>query len=160
MEVIRAPVWRESQRAAQLKCGEEEMKKKQQTKKWMRQSTRVTMWAMPSLSLELLLVSAGMLVLLTDLNYLAWAQNGPSGTWSDAQFDDTLIRNSVGNLFRLIEGAFGALIMVVSGIGAIVAAAMGAYRAAVGMIVVAVGSFILRALVSLFFGSEFQDYEV
>ena len=50
--------------------------------------------------------------------------------------------------------------MVVSGIGAIVAAAMGAYRAAVGMIVVAVGSFILRALVSLFFGSEFQDYEV
>ena len=115
---------------------------------------------MPLRSLELLLISAGMLVLLTDLNYLAWAQNGPGGTWSEAQFDDTLIRNSVGNLFRLIEGAFGALIMVVSGIGAIVAAAMGAYRAAVGMIVVAVGSFILRALVSLFFGSEFQDYEV
>lgn len=79
-------------------------------------------------------------------------------TFSEANFDDTLIRNSVGNLFKLIEGAFGALIMVVAGLGAIVAAAMGAYRAAVGMLVVAVGAFILRALVSLFFGTDYDDY--
>lgn len=66
------------------------------------------------------------------------------------------IRGAVELLFRLIEGSFGALIMVVAGIGAIVAAAFGAYRAAVGMLVVAVGAFILRSLVSLFFG-DFSD---
>ena len=83
---------------------------------------------------------------------------GNAQTFSEANFDDTLIRGSVGNLFKLIEGAFGALIMVVAGLGAIVAAAMGAYRAAVGMLVVAVGAFILRALVSLFFGTDYEDY--
>ena len=102
----------------------------------------------------------GVALLGSGLVELSLAQGGgPSGSYSQAQFDDTLIRNSVGNLFKLIEGAFGALIMVVSGLGAIVAAAMGAYRAAVGMLVVAVGAFILRSLVSLFFGAEFQDYE-
>ena len=49
--------------------------------------------------------------------------------------------------------------MVVAGLGAIVAAAMGAYRAAVGMLVVAVGAFILRALVSLFFGTDYADFD-
>ncbi len=83
---------------------------------------------------------------------------GPLGSFSPANFQDDLIRNAVGNLFRLIEGAFGALIMVVSGLGAIVAAAMGAYRAAIGMLVVAVGAFILRSLVSLFFGTDYTDY--
>ena len=84
---------------------------------------------------------------------------GPTGSFSEAAYDDQLVRSSVGNLFRLIEGAFGALIMVVSGLGAIVAAAMGAYRAAVGMLVVAVGAFILRALVSLFFGTDFESFD-
>ena len=103
----------------------------------------------------------GVALLGGGLTELALAQGGgPAGSWSQAQFDDTLIKNSVGNLFKLIEGAFGALVMVVSGLGAIVAAAMGAYRAAVGMLVVAVGAFILRSLVSLFFGTDYQDYEV
>lgn len=79
-------------------------------------------------------------------------------SFSKASYDDGLVKASVGNLFCLIEGAFGALIMVVAGLGAIVAAAMGAYRAAVGMLVVAVGAFILRSLVSLFFGAEFSGY--
>jgi hypothetical protein len=78
----------------------------------------------------------------------------------DADFDDTLIRNSTGNLFRLIEGAFGALIMVVAGIGAIIAAAVGNYKLAYALIVVAVGAFILRALVSLFFGTNYEAYDV
>lgn len=84
---------------------------------------------------------------------------GPTGSYSEANFQDDLIRSGVGNLFRLIEGAFGALIMVVAGLGAIIAAAMGAYRAALGMLVVALGAFILRALVSLFFGTQFQVYD-
>jgi len=51
----------------------------------------------------------------------------------------------------LIEGSFGALIMIVAGLVAIIAAAMGAYRAAMAALVVAVGAFILRAFVTAFF---------
>jgi len=51
--------------------------------------------------------------------------DGPSGSCATPDFEPVLIENAVGNLFRLIEGAFGALIMVVAGLGAIVAASMG-----------------------------------
>lgn len=106
-----------------------------------------------------LLLLLGFSLLVGGMTELSVAQEGPSGSFTEAAFEDELIRASVGNLFKLIEGAFGALVMVVAGLGAIIAAAMGAYRAAVGMLVVAVGAFILRALVSLFFGSNYQDYE-
>ncbi len=107
-----------------------------------------------------LLMVFGCTLLVGGLTELTIAQGqGPTGSFSEAGFEDDLIRNSVANLFKLIEGAFGALVMVVSGLGAIIAAAMGAYRAAVGMLVVAVGAFILRALTSLFFGTDYQDYE-
>lgn len=84
------------------------------------------------------------------------AQDGLFGmrTVEAPEFDQGLISCAVGSIYELIEGSFGALIMVVAGLGAIIAAAMGAYRAMVGMLVVAVGSFILRALVSLFFASH------
>lgn len=108
-----------------------------------------------------LLLLLGIVLLTGGLVEFSAAQGpGPAGSFSEADFDDTLIKNSVGNLFKLVEGAFGALIMVVAGLGAIVAAAMGAYRAAVGMLVVAVGAFILRSLVSLFFGTDYQDYSI
>ncbi len=109
------------------------------------------------------MLAVGVVLLTGGLVELSLAQGGsgggPTGSWSEAAYDDTLVRNAVGNLFRLVEGAFGALVMVVAGLGAIVAAAMGAYRAAVGMLVVAVGAFILRALVSLFFGDNYQSFE-
>lgn len=54
-------------------------------------------------------------------------------------------------LFELIEGNLGSLIMIAAGLGAIIASAFGAYRAAVGLLVVAVGAFILRSLVVIFF---------
>ncbi len=71
---------------------------------------------------------------------------------SKANYNDSLVKKAIGNIFCLIEGAFGALIMVIAGLGAIIAASMGAYRSSVSMLVVAVGAFILRSLVSLFFG--------
>lgn len=76
----------------------------------------------------------------------------------DGPYDDTLQRNAVGNLFKFMEGSFGALVMTVAGIGAIIAASMGAYKAAVGIMVVAIGAFILRALVSLFFGTDYEEF--
>ncbi len=106
------------------------------------------------------LLLAGAALLIIGLKGVAAAQGaGPLGYSGEAEFDPELIHCAVGHLFMLIEGAFGALIMVVSGIGAIMAAAMGAYRACLGMLVVAVGSFILRSLVSLFFGTDFPTCE-
>ncbi len=89
---------------------------------------------------------------------LVEVSNAQLSSFSQAEYHDSLVRNAIGNLFSLIEGAFGALIMVVAGLGAIVAAAMGAYRAALGMLVVAVGAFILRSLVSLFFGTDYSAW--
>lgn len=107
-----------------------------------------------------LLLMFGSCLLLGGLVDISNAQgDGPTNSFTEAAYDDELVRNAVGNLFKLVEGAFGALIMVVAGLGAIVAAAMGAYRAAVGMLVVAVGAFILRALVSLFFGTDYADFD-
>ena len=67
---------------------------------------------------------------------------------------------STGNILRFIEGAFGALVMVGAGLGAIVAAAFGAYKAAISLLFVAVGAFILRAIVSLFFGTNYPAYDL
>ena len=116
--------------------------------------TRVCSWVRDNASLVLLII--GFVLLSGGLTQLSLAQDGT--TFSEAEYDPQWVRFAVGNLFKLIEGPFGALIMVISGLGAIVAAAMGAYKAAVGMLVVAVGAFILRSLVSLFFGTNFEDY--
>ena len=107
-----------------------------------------------------LLLAVGTVLIVGGMTDLSLAQDQAATlSASEANFQDELIRGAVGNLFQLIEGAFGALIMVVAGLGAIVAAAMGAYRAAVGMLVVAVGAFILRSLVSLFFGTDFEQFQ-
>jgi len=105
----------------------------------------------------LFLTGFSLVVLLSAQAVLA--QSSDPLTFSEANFEDSLIRNSVGNLFMLIEGAFGALIMVAAGLIAIIAAGLGQYRAALGMLVVAVGAFILRALVSLFFGTNYEYYQ-
>lgn len=121
--------------------------------------TRILICAQGHVTAFLLML--GFVLLAGGIVELTAAQaGGPSGSFSEASFDDELIRHSVGNLFKLIEGAFGALVMVVAGVMAIVAAAMGQYRAALGMLVVAVGAFILRALVSLFFGTDYSDFEI
>ncbi len=99
---------------------------------------------------DVLLLVLGVGLLTLGLTEISHAKSAPT-------YAETDVRTAVALLFRLIEGAFGALVMVVAGLGAIIAAAMGAYRAALGMLVVAVGAFILRALVSLFFG-EFESY--
>ena len=106
--------------------------------------------------LNTMMVVLGAAILLTGLNQLSHA--GTVTSFSEANYDASLVRGAVGNIFRLIEGPFGALVMVVAGLGAIVSAAMGAYRGALALVVVAIGAFILRALVSLFFGTTFSSF--
>jgi hypothetical protein len=67
------------------------------------------------------------------------------------QYNDDRINNAVNAIMTYLEGSFGALIMAASGIGAIMSAAFGQYKAALSLMVVAVGSFILRSLIGTFF---------
>lgn len=78
--------------------------------------------------------------------------------FSEAGFNDSLIRNAVGNIFSIIEGSFGALLMVGAGIAAIISAVFGSYKNATSMLILAIGTFALRTAVSLFFGINFQSY--
>jgi len=68
-----------------------------------------------------------------------------------ANYNDARIAESADVILTFLNGAFGALVMVASGIGAIISGAFGQYRAALGLMVVAVGSFIVRSLISTWF---------
>jgi hypothetical protein len=72
----------------------------------------------------------------------------------DVEYNDVRLANAVDRIFTYLEGSFGALIMVASGLGAIMSAAFGQYKAALGCLVVAVGAFILRSVLSTFFNTE------
>lgn len=65
------------------------------------------------------------------------------------------MRTALAVVFYYLEGPLGALVMVACGLGAIVSAAIGQYRAALGLMVVAVGAFILRNLTATFFPDAF-----
>lgn len=69
----------------------------------------------------------------------------------NSAYDDQRIQGALARIFRMLEGSFGALIMVCSGLGAILSSAFGQYRAALGCLVVAVGAFILRSITATFF---------
>jgi hypothetical protein len=70
------------------------------------------------------------------------------------RFNDARVTESVNGVLTYLEGSFGALVMVAAGIGAIMSAAFGQYRAALALMVVAVGAFILRSLMSTFFNDS------
>lgn len=72
----------------------------------------------------------------------------------ETTYNDQRLVNSVNAILTYIEGSFGALVMVAAGIGAILSSAFGQYRAALGLLVVAVGAFILRSIISTFFNDE------
>jgi hypothetical protein len=82
-----------------------------------------------------------------------------SSTLDDHQiaYNDTQIASAVVAILTMIEGSFGALVMVGSGIAAILSSAFGQYKAALGCLVVAVGSFILRSVMSTFFNTDNID---
>lgn len=65
--------------------------------------------------------------------------------------DDSRLIEVLRAILTYLEGSFGALIMVGAGVFAILSAAFGQYRAALGLLVVAIGSFTLRSFISTFF---------
>lgn len=80
----------------------------------------------------------------------ALAQSGVP-FYRNLRVDSGPIDAVINIIFTYLEGSFGALIMVIAGIFAIVSAAFGQYKAALGLLVVAVGAYVLRSLVGTFF---------
>lgn len=78
-----------------------------------------------------------------------------SGELAQAQANAAEYTEACGRLLALIEGPFGALITVGAGVGAIIASAVGGFKMAWTLVVVAVGAFILRAYITLFFAPCF-----
>jgi hypothetical protein len=60
-------------------------------------------------------------------------------------------------LYNALTGGFGALIMIVAGLGAILAAAFGQFKAALSALVVALGVFVLQIFITAFFNVDFTD---
>jgi len=58
-------------------------------------------------------------------------------------------------LYRALTGGFGALIMIVAGLGAILAAAFGQFKASLSALVVALGVFVLQIFIKAFFNVDF-----
>jgi len=98
---------------------------------------------------------AGVAILGAGLSQDLYAQpggfGGGGGLATTGQVNSQRIQLAVNAIMQYLEGSFGALIMAASGVGAIMAAAFGQYKAALSLMVVAVGSFILRNLINTFF---------
>jgi hypothetical protein len=67
------------------------------------------------------------------------------------EYNDQRFAEAANAILSYLEGSFGALVMVVAGLIAIISAAFGQYRAAMGCLIIAVGAFVLRSFVSTFF---------
>lgn len=82
---------------------------------------------------------------------LSWGLQDESFAVRSINYNDQRVIEAINAVLLYLEGSFGALVMVCSGVGAILSAAFGQYRASLGLLVVAIGSFILRSLMSTFF---------
>jgi len=71
---------------------------------------------------------------------------------AQVSFDDNVVRCANQALLQLIEGNLGAMVATAAGIGALIAIAFGAPRAAISFLMVCLASFTLRAFVVIHFG--------
>ncbi len=82
------------------------------------------------LSVKSLTTIAIVAILLGVLPDSAWAQY-----FAKANFNDARVAEAADVIFTYLNGSFGAMVMVSSGIAAIIAGAFGQYRAFLGLMV-------------------------
>lgn len=102
---------------------------------------------------QMVLFGLGIALLTVGMIHGAVAQDG----FGPGSYNDDRIAEVINRMFTYLEGSFGALVMVVAGIMAVFAAALGSYKMGLGLLIVAVGAFILRSLVSTFFNDASID---
>ena len=82
---------------------------------------------------------------------VAFSQNTASSAPKTTTVDTSAIDEAICWLMYFQNGSYGALLLAVSGIGAVVGAAMGSYRAAMNCLVVGVGSWLIQPVAELMF---------
>ena len=65
---------------------------------------------------------------------------------------DTMITVGLCNVLALTSGSLGAALTIVAGLVGLVGAAMGAYKGAMSVLIVAAGTWLIQPLMELFFG--------
>ena len=95
---------------------------------------------------QLVCFLVGTILIISGLSESSQAASG-----GNISFNDQRVAEVVNGLLTYLEGSFGAIIMVICGLCTICAAAFGQYRVAIGLLVVAIGSFTLRSFMSTFF---------
>ena len=132
------------------------MNKTQIKKAYINASQKLgTMLVAPSArQVQLMLFGIGAVLLVSGLTVEAVAYQERS------TYNDDRISEAADVILTYINGAFGALVMIACGVAAILSSAFGQYRAAMGLMVVAVGSFILRSLVNTWFNTAGMKNDV
>ena len=98
--------------------------------------------------LDMVWAVVGVCILAAGLQEFSFAQTAGA---NPGVMDDSRIFCAGQRILGLVEGNFGALVMVGAGLGTIISSALGAFRAASSLLVVACAAFILRSLVNIFF---------
>jgi hypothetical protein len=126
------------------------MKREQLKKAYTNVCQKVgTMLVAPSArQVQLMLFGLGAILMVSGMTVEASAYTAVNS------YNDDRVAEAADVILTYINGAFGALVMIACGVAAILSSAFGQYRAAMGLMVVAVGSFILRSLVNTWFNTD------
>jgi len=92
--------------------------------------------------------NASRILMLLWVSYLVF---GGAARADTATVDTSAIDEAICWLMYFQMGSYGALLLAVSGVGAVVGAAMGSYRAAMNCLVVGVGSWLIQPVADLMF---------
>ena len=108
-------------------------------------------------SLELVHAHSSLLMFLIGVGFLNAGMNELAHAQVPTGATGPLIASAratlaCGFILSYLEGGFGALLAAGAGIGAVVASALGGFKAAWCLVVVSVGAFILRSYITLFNG--------
>lgn len=96
----------------------------------------------------------GVVLIAASVDTVAHAQVGGGG---GAGTYDQQIVDQICKIVVMSQGYFGALVMSVAGLVAIISAATGGYRAAMNAIAVGAGAWLVRPMLFLFFGESAAD---
>lgn len=75
-----------------------------------------------------------------------------ASAYAQVQRPDTMITVGLCNVLALSSGSLGAALTIVAGLVALVGSAMGSYKAAMSVLIVAAGTWLIQPLMELFFG--------
>jgi hypothetical protein len=98
-----------------------------------------------------------LILLIVGVGFLAAGALWPAEAQSyipRANYNDHRIAEAADVALTFLTGSFGALVMTFAGVSSIISGAFGQYRASLSLMVVSIGSFILRSLISTWFNDR------